>query len=86
MPRYDYQCAQCGKAFEVQLSFAEMESARPACPKCGSRRAKRQIGTGQITRKKSRHRLTLDQAQLAAGMTEQVLKESSHTDHEGHEH
>ena len=42
MPTYEYQCAACGKAFEVAVSLAEyMKGVRPACPRCGAGKAVR---------------------------------------------
>lgn len=44
MPTYDYECPDCGHAFEEMQSI----SAKPLrkCPKCGKRRVKRLIGMG----------------------------------------
>lgn len=44
MPNYDYLCEKCGHEEEI---FQNM-SAEPVakCPKCGSKRFKRLIGTG----------------------------------------
>ncbi|MCR4314844.1 MAG: zinc ribbon domain-containing protein [Planctomycetes bacterium] len=44
MPTYDYQCQQCGHAFE---KFQKMsESVLKKCPECGERALKRLMGTG----------------------------------------
>jgi putative FmdB family regulatory protein len=44
MPTYDYSCAACGHRFE---RFESINDAAPkACPKCGKKKAKRQLGTG----------------------------------------
>jgi putative FmdB family regulatory protein len=44
MPTYDYECQACGHRFE---HFANVhDSALRGCPKCGKKKAKRQIGAG----------------------------------------
>lgn len=35
MPRYTYTCSTCTRSFDVNLSYAEVDSAQPACPDCG---------------------------------------------------
>ncbi|MCG6964746.1 MAG: zinc ribbon domain-containing protein [Acidobacteria bacterium] len=40
MPRYDFKCAKCGAEFEKQMTVAEREKAKPACPECKSRRVR----------------------------------------------
>jgi putative FmdB family regulatory protein len=38
MAYYDYQCGKCRKRFTVKQTFAEHDrTAKPKCPKCGSR-------------------------------------------------
>ena len=45
MPLYDYQCKDCGEAFEVRASIKEKETGLELlCPKCCSHEA-RQILT-----------------------------------------
>lgn len=44
MPTYDYCCAACGHRFERFESIND--DAPKACPKCGKKKAKRQLGTG----------------------------------------
>ncbi len=44
MPTYDYQCKECGHAFEL---FQQMsDSAKKKCPECGKLKLKRLIGSG----------------------------------------
>ena len=38
MPTFDYVCGGCGREFEARVTGVR---ARPACPRCGERRAKR---------------------------------------------
>lgn len=44
MPKYDFSCQDCGTAFEVKLSFSEVDEAQPACPNCASTQTERHIG------------------------------------------
>jgi len=44
MPTYDYCCAACGHRFERFESIHD--DAAKACPKCGKKKARRQLGTG----------------------------------------
>ena len=44
MPTYDYSCAACGHRFERFESIND--DANKACPKCGKKKARRQLGTG----------------------------------------
>ncbi len=37
MPTYVYRCAKCQERFERAEHVSEHESARPECPKCGTR-------------------------------------------------
>ena len=55
MPLYDFQCNDCQKTFEIQLSLAQHEKAGVVvCPSCGSRNVKQLIaGVTVITGKKS---------------------------------
>jgi putative FmdB family regulatory protein len=69
MPLYDYQCAACGAIFEVRLTFAEADRARPACPKCRARKTRRKIGRA-VMRRKSSARLTRAQMEAAVKMAE----------------
>jgi putative FmdB family regulatory protein len=43
MPLYDFRCDDCGEAFEVSASFAELEK-RSVCPTCGGRHTSRVYG------------------------------------------
>lgn len=38
MPNFDYRCGACEAGFEALVATAR---ARPACPRCGSRRSRR---------------------------------------------
>ncbi len=73
MPLYNYRCEKCKKTFEVQLSYAEFERAKIACPKCKSKRVKRQIEGALSKRGKSNYRLTREQVDAAIGLTNAAL-------------
>ena len=45
MPYYDFKCSQCGRKFTVKQTLEERERKRVKCPKCGSQKAERVIGT-----------------------------------------
>ena len=38
MPTYDYRCEKCRKRFKRTETIAEHGKAKPACPKCGSKK------------------------------------------------
>ena len=44
MPTYDYECQKCRHGFELFQKMSDKPGG--VCPKCGSKRVKRQIGTG----------------------------------------
>ena len=43
MPIYDYLCLKCNKVFTETISLAEIGKKEPACPKCKSKKVKKQI-------------------------------------------
>jgi putative FmdB family regulatory protein len=43
MPAYEFVCEECKKQYSLQLSLAEYEKKKYACPKCKSRKVKQQI-------------------------------------------
>jgi putative FmdB family regulatory protein len=44
MPLYDYQCKDCGEAFEVRAAIKEKEAGLElVCPKCGSHEARQML-------------------------------------------
>jgi putative FmdB family regulatory protein len=43
MPIYDYLCLKCNEVFTVALSLAEIDKTKPTCPKCKSKKVKKQI-------------------------------------------
>jgi putative FmdB family regulatory protein len=44
VPLYDYQCKDCGEAFEVRATIKEKEVGLVlACPKCGSPEARQML-------------------------------------------
>jgi putative FmdB family regulatory protein len=34
MPRYEYLCETCKKSFELTMTIAEHDTAKPKCPGC----------------------------------------------------
>ena len=50
MPTYDFRCLNCGKRFEVILSFSEYEKAEIKCSFCGSTEVQRKIGRIRVAR------------------------------------
>ncbi|HQE81616.1 MAG TPA: zinc ribbon domain-containing protein [Candidatus Hydrogenedentes bacterium] len=54
MPTYSYQCDACKRQFSLQMTMTEHDKKRVKCPKCGSRKARQQLGLfGVKTSKKS---------------------------------
>ncbi len=43
MPYYDYRCGSCGKAARLFITYADYDTARPACPHCKSLDLKRRV-------------------------------------------
>lgn len=44
MPTYDYECQKCRHGFELFQKMSDKPGG--VCPKCGSKRVKRLLGTG----------------------------------------
>lgn len=54
MPVYEFICNKCDHAFSNILKISEYEKKKFVCPKCKSKKVKRQISSFQaITSKKS---------------------------------
>ncbi len=45
MPLFEFHCRACGSVFEEILTLAELDSARLACPRCGSKATERGLST-----------------------------------------
>jgi putative FmdB family regulatory protein len=46
MPDYDFECVACRKKFTKQQTYEEHDRhKRVKCPKCGSQRTRRAIGS-----------------------------------------
>ncbi len=43
MPLYDYSCLDCGKRFDVFLTYAEYGTRPVACPACGSKNVRQRM-------------------------------------------
>ncbi len=44
MPRYEFMCEKCKKAFEVTLTISQRGKARVRCPTCKSAKVVPQLG------------------------------------------
>jgi putative FmdB family regulatory protein len=44
MPLYEYQCAQCGKRFEVRQAIGE-DGSKLNCPECGAENPQKLISS-----------------------------------------
>ena len=46
MPYYEYECTECGNQFTEKETFEEHDQHQQVkCPKCGSEKVQRLIGT-----------------------------------------
>ena len=43
MPFYDYVCSNCGKRFDIFLSYSEYGKNAVTCPHCGSQKVNRRL-------------------------------------------
>jgi putative FmdB family regulatory protein len=50
MPFYDFRCLNCEQKVSIRLSYSEYDTAKPACPNCGSKNLKRALGRIRIAR------------------------------------
>ena len=49
MPFYDYQCKDCGEAYEVRATIKEKETGLELlCPKCGSHEARQMLTAARM--------------------------------------
>ncbi len=54
MPRYEFMCEKCKKPFELIMTIAERENAKPTCPKCKGTKVVPQLASFMVqTSKKS---------------------------------
>jgi len=54
MPVYEFICQKCDHDFSLVISLSEYEKKKFMCPKCNSKKVKRQISSFEaITSKKS---------------------------------
>ena len=53
MPRYEFLCEKCKKPFELMMTIAERETAKPKCPTCKGTKVVPQLGgfTTQTSKK-----------------------------------
>ena len=50
MPVYEYVCRACGRRARLFMTFAQYDSAAPACPHCGSAELRRRVGRVAVAR------------------------------------
>ncbi len=50
MPNYEYRCLDCGKRFEIFLTYAEYGKTEVSCTFCKSKNITRKIGRIRITK------------------------------------
>jgi putative FmdB family regulatory protein len=50
MPFYDYKCQVCNRRVRLFMTFAEYDSASPACPNCGATNLKRRVSRVAIAK------------------------------------
>lgn len=49
MPFYDFQCKDCGEAFEVRATIKEKEAGlESVCPKCGSHEVRQMLTAARM--------------------------------------
>lgn len=66
MPTYQYRCQNCGKRFELFMSYQEYGAQPVACPHCASAKVQRRIGRIRVAHsEESRLDSLADPAKLA---------------------
>lgn len=50
MPNYEYRCLNCGRKFEVFMTYAEYGNRKVSCPVCSSENITRKIGKIRFAR------------------------------------
>ncbi len=55
MPHYDFTCQDCGKGFEVFLTYAAYGKRRVKCPACGSGATRRRLTRVRLARSDEAH-------------------------------
>ncbi len=45
MPMFEFVCRECGAPFEELCSRAEADSGRVECPRCGAKKAEKQMSS-----------------------------------------
>ncbi|HSH02202.1 MAG TPA: zinc ribbon domain-containing protein [Anaerolineae bacterium] len=70
MPVYEFICEDCGKLVRVRLSFAEYDTATPACRYCESLALRRRIGRVAVARSEDSRLAGAAEGELFAGLDE----------------
>jgi putative FmdB family regulatory protein len=50
MPYYDFRCLSCRRAVRLFISYADYDTAEPACPHCASTELKRRVTRIALTK------------------------------------
>ena len=75
MPKYQYQCKDCGEALEVQQSFTD--DALTVCPTCGGDLRKVFNAVGVVFKGSGFYRNDSRSGSSSSGATKPAAKESS---------
>jgi putative FmdB family regulatory protein len=69
MPTYNYACNACGTGFQMRLSYAELDTAAPSCPDCGSADCQRGLSRISSNSGAGDYRLSRSDLETAIGLT-----------------
>ena len=72
MPTYEYICEDCGKFFSVFMSYAEYDSTKVCCPRCGTEKVRRKIRPVRVAGN-DRERLQALSREAAGNNSSQML-------------
>lgn len=70
MPNYEYRCLECGRRFEVFLTYAEYGKQPVACTHCHSENVQRRIGRIRVARSEDSRLENLSDPGMLDGLDE----------------
>ena len=70
MPEYEYFCNDCRRIGKLFFTYAEYDSAVPACPYCDSTKLRRKISRIAVAKSEDSRLDSLDPENLMAGVDE----------------